>query len=52
MARSSPVGDPALIQGLANRLAYIAPRKPMQNGFIETFNSSFGDECRNEMLFA
>ena len=31
---------------------YIAPGKPMQNGFIESFNSSFRDECLNETLFS
>ena len=24
---------------------YIAPGKPMQNGFVESFNGSFRDEC-------
>ena len=31
---------------------YIAPGKPMQNGFIESFNGSFRDECLNEVLFS
>ncbi|MBJ6988416.1 transposase family protein [Devosia sp. MC521] len=31
---------------------YIAPGKPMQNGFIESFNGSFRDECLNEILFS
>ena len=31
---------------------YIAPGKPMQNGFIESFNGSFHDECLNETLFS
>jgi len=31
---------------------YIAPGKPMQNGFVESFNGSFRDECLNEMLFS
>lgn len=31
---------------------YIAPGKPMQNGFIESFNGSLRDECLNEMLFS
>ena len=31
---------------------YIAPGKPMQNGFIESFNGSFRDECLNETLFS
>jgi len=26
---------------------YIAPGKPMQNAFIESFNSSLRDECLN-----
>jgi putative transposase len=30
---------------------YIAPGKPMQNGFIESFNGRFRDEFLNEMLF-
>ncbi len=31
---------------------YIAPGKPMQNGYIESFNGRFfRDECLNEMLF-
>ena len=31
---------------------YIAPGKPTQNAFIESFNSSFRDECLNETLFS
>lgn len=31
---------------------YIAPGKPMQNGFIESFNGRLRDECLNEHLFA
>ena len=31
---------------------YIAPGKPMQNGFIESFNGSFRDEYLNETLFS
>lgn len=30
---------------------YIAPGKPMQNGFVESFNGSFRDECLNKTLF-
>ena len=30
---------------------YIAPGKPMQDGFVESFNGSFRDECLNEHLF-
>lgn len=31
---------------------YIAPRKPMQNGFVESFNGRLRDECLNEHLFS
>ena len=31
---------------------YITPGKPMQNGFVESFNGSFRDECLNEKLFS
>jgi putative transposase len=31
---------------------YIAPGKPQQNGFIESFNGRFRDECLNENLFS
>ncbi|GAB7551709.1 hypothetical protein NRB_12070 [Novosphingobium sp. 11B] len=30
---------------------YIAPGKPQQNGFIESFNARLRDECLNETLF-
>lgn len=30
---------------------YIAPGKPMQNGLVESFNRSFGEECV-ETLFS
>ena len=30
---------------------YIAPGKPMQNGFVESFNGRLSDECLNEHLF-
>jgi putative transposase len=30
---------------------YIAPGKPMQNGFVESFNGSFRDECLNQHWF-
>ena len=30
---------------------YIAPGKPQQNGFIESFNGRLRDECLNEHLF-
>ena len=31
---------------------YIAPGKPMQNGFVESFNNRLRDECPSEHLFA
>jgi putative transposase len=31
---------------------YIEPGKPIQNAYIESFNSRFRDECLNEELFA
>ncbi len=31
---------------------YIAPGKPMQNGFVESFNGRLRDECLNEHPFA
>jgi putative transposase len=30
----------------------IQPSKPTQNGFIESFNGRFGDECLNEHWFS
>lgn len=30
---------------------YIAPGKPTQNAFVESFNGRLGDECLNETLF-
>lgn len=30
---------------------YIAPGKPMQNAFVETFNGRLRDECLNEHIF-
>ena len=31
---------------------YIAPGKPMQNAFVESFNGRLRDECLNEHVFA
>jgi putative transposase len=31
---------------------FIAPGKPMQNGFVESFNERFLDECLNDTLFS
>ncbi len=33
------------------RLHFIDPGKPQQNGFIESFNGKFRDECLNEHWF-
>lgn len=33
------------------KLSFIEPGKPMQNGFIESFNGKFRDECLNENWF-
>jgi putative transposase len=30
---------------------YIAPGKPVQNAFVESFNGRFRDECLNEEVF-
>ncbi len=30
---------------------YIAPGKPQQNAFVESFNGKLRDECLNETLF-
>jgi putative transposase len=32
-------------------LKFIQPGKPMQNGFIESFNGRFRDECLNQHWF-
>ncbi len=32
-------------------IEYIQPGKPIQNAFIESFNSRFRDECLNEEVF-
>jgi putative transposase len=33
------------------RLHHIAPGKPIQNAFVESFNGRFRDECLNESEF-
>ncbi len=47
------VSDARKLKALEDENAwhYIAPGKPMQNGFVESFNGSFRDECLNETLF-
>lgn len=39
------------VQDIAVDWHYIAPGKPQQNGFIESFNGKLRDECLNETLF-
>ena len=39
------------VQETGNDWNYIAPGKPQQNGFIESFNGKLRDECFNETLF-
>ncbi len=34
------------------QLRFIQPGKPMQNGYVESFNGKFRDECLNENWFA
>jgi len=34
------------------KLHFIEPGKPMQNGFMEGFNSTLRDQCLNEHWFA
>tara|TARA_B100001939_G_C16876116_1_gene588742 strand:+ start:325 stop:1221 length:897 start_codon:yes stop_codon:yes gene_type:complete len=45
----------AILRWCQDRLVnwhYIAPGKPMQNGFVESFNGRLRDECLNETLFS
>jgi putative transposase len=44
----------AVLQWVPGRVAwhYIEPGKPVQNAFIESFNSRLRDECLNENLFS
>jgi len=37
--------------GASSEWHYIAPGKPMQNGYIESFNGRMRDELLNESLF-
>jgi len=41
----------AWAEGRKIRLTYIQPGKPAQNGFIESFNGRFRDECLNANWF-
>jgi len=40
------------VQGTGIDWHYIAPGKPTQNAFIESFNGKLRDECLNETLFS
>lgn len=40
------------VQGTGVDWHYIAPGKPTQNAFIESFNDKLRDECLNETLFS
>ena len=44
----------AVLRWATRRLAwhYIEPGKPVQNAFIESFNSKLRDECLNEYVFS
>ena len=33
------------------KLNYITPGKPMENGYVESFNGKFGEECLNQHSF-
>ncbi len=39
-------------EGHKIRIVYIQPGRPMQNGYVESFNGRFRDECLNANLFA
>lgn len=43
--------DRQLLEALRLDWRYIAPGKPAQNAFIESFNSRLRDECLNEHIF-
>ena len=38
-------------QGRGARLHFIEPGKPIQNAFIESFNSRLREECLNQQVF-
>mgnify|MGYP005856634091 CR=1 FL=1 len=40
------------VQDRAIEWHHIAPGKPQQNGYVESFNGRLRDECLNETLFA
>jgi putative transposase len=45
-------GDPAPLQDRRIEWHYIAPGKPQQNAFAESFIGRPRDECLNETLFS
>ena len=45
-------GGGAIFFWLKNIMKFQARSSPMQNGFVESFNGSFEDECLNETLFS
>ena len=50
----SELTSPAILRWSQERRVewhYIAPGKPMQNGFVESFNGRLRDQCLNEKLF-
>ena len=49
--RAHQHGDPALVAGDRVEWHYIAPGKPQQNAFVESFNGRLRDELLNETLF-
>ena len=54
MARGTELTSNAILKWCAEQKVewhYIAPGKPMQNGFVESFNGRMRDEFLNETLF-
>ena len=54
MARGPELTSNAILKWCAEHKIewhYIAPGKPMQNGFVESFNGQMRDEVLNETLF-
>ena len=51
MAENDPGNSGNLCAGGRIEWHYIAPGKPMQNGFVESFNGRMRDELLNETMF-
>jgi putative transposase len=49
--RSSLAGRTQWADAHGVRLRFIAPGKPIQNAYIESFHGRFRDECLNEAWF-